>query len=322
MSRDSESTRAKPGALDAGSLPASVSIVVPTHDRSDALRETLEVLGRVEVPSDTRAEILVVANGCSDGTSDMVRRMAIDYPLPLRCIEEAVGNLNVARNRGCAAASGDIIAFLDDDVSVDRGWLRGIVETFATLPVDLLAGRVTLAYEIQPPDWVGPAVEQLLSRLDLGDQSVELRSAQLVGANFAVRRHVLEKRRFRPELDRAGRHLLSGGDTELATRALADGCRIFYSPAARVVHRIPAARLEQRYLSRLAFGRGRTRCMLSRVAGEPSKLVLLRLGAGQLLGGVMGEAAARLSRDVSGATAARVLWMRGLGLLTGVAGAA
>jgi glycosyltransferase involved in cell wall biosynthesis len=87
-----------------------VSVVVPTHDRCDMLREALESVRR---QSDERWELVVVDDGSTDGTAAALA--ALDEPR-LRVIRlEHSGNVARVRNAGLAAARGAYVAFLDDD---------------------------------------------------------------------------------------------------------------------------------------------------------------------------------------------------------------
>src|SRR5918996_1154340 len=88
----------------------SVSVVVPTRDRRDRLRLALiSVLRQREVD----IEVVVVDDASTDGTADMVSRLA---DRRLRVVRQtSLGGVSAARNRGIAEASGRWVAFLDDD---------------------------------------------------------------------------------------------------------------------------------------------------------------------------------------------------------------
>src|SRR5579863_3364978 len=145
-------------------MPESVSILIPTHNRSAILLRALESLRAVQVPPQTTVELLVIANGCTDRTRAAVDGIAAQMPFPTRVLDEPELGLNRARNRGLGAARGSIVAFLDDDVWVEPGWLAGLLEIFATRPADLVAGVVNLWWEAVPrPEWMTTRSEHLLS---------------------------------------------------------------------------------------------------------------------------------------------------------------
>lgn len=299
-------------------MAPSISIVVPTHDRAAILARSLAALHDLSVPDGADVEALVVANACADATADVVERAARHLPFALRRIDEPRPGLNVARNRGLAEARGEIVAFLDDDAFLEPEWAQGLVEAFRDHPADLVAGKVVLWWEdVERPPWSSPAVETLLSCLDLGPEIRELASpGQLVGANFALRRSVAKALGgFLPGLDRTGSDLLSGGDTELAIRAQRAGYRLYYSPHMAVRHRVDPARIDRRYLDRVARGRGRTRVALEASLGDLRPWSLLRHGCAQLVRGRWRELQHRIRGEDSLSVAARLGRQRAAGVV-------
>ena len=305
------STIPEPGA------PRRVSVVIPTHDRSEILGQCLDRLDKVEPVAGVSLECVVVANACTDRTVPLVEEKSKGLRILIRCVNETRAGLNIARNRGVAAAAGDVIALLDDDAMVEVGWLHGLVDAFRRYPAALVAGRVRLLWESRsPPAWCTPRIERLLSRLDHGDTGQELDRGRAVGANLALRREVLHRvNGFVEGLDRSGRDLLSGGDTEFLMRALAAGFRMFYAPTMLVEHYISVERVQPSYLARLARARGRTRVRvaLEARAARPALLSMLRLGLRQIVVGWGRELRGKLERDVVREVDGRIIRNRGAG---------
>ena len=168
--------------------------------------------------------------------------------------------VGAARNRGLREGRAEWIVFLDDDVCVGPGWLRGVAQEIERPGLDLIAGRVILKWEAARPTWWSAEFEPLLSICDHGEQRVELSRAQAVGANFAFRGAVIGSvGGFLEGLGRRGKRALSGEETEFLERALAAGFRMAYVPAMMVEHRIRADRARARYLSWVAYGNARSR---------------------------------------------------------------
>jgi len=90
-----------------------VSIIIPTHNREASLKRTLDALCNQTYPLQNM-EVIVVADGCIDGTINMLKH----YPAPfvLQVIEQSPHGAAAARNRGAASAQGQILVFLDDDI--------------------------------------------------------------------------------------------------------------------------------------------------------------------------------------------------------------
>ena len=105
-----------------------VSIIVATHDRLESLQACIASLLSINYP---HYEILIVDNASSTtATSDFVRQ---NYAKRVRYLREERPGASWARNRGIKAARGEFIAFVDDDVVVDRQWLVELVKAFSSV---------------------------------------------------------------------------------------------------------------------------------------------------------------------------------------------
>ena len=242
-------------------MSVDVSILIPTHNRRDLLRQTLESLRGVRLVPGLRVELIVVANACSDDTAGVVESMAGTMPFPTRCVVEQQPGSSRARNRGIDEAAGSVLAFLDDDVLVNEGWLEAVHETFEREAADLVFGRVELWWkDVERPEWFTPELEAVLARKDHGDEVRELtRFSDAVSANLAMRRRVIDRiGGFRLELERRGERMGSCEDTEFLARAQQAGLRMFYSPRAEVLHYVDPRRVSRHYLCGTAFGNGRS----------------------------------------------------------------
>jgi glycosyltransferase involved in cell wall biosynthesis len=107
----------------ANALPG-ISVVIPAHNEERYLDATLEALNR---QSHRAKEVIVVANGCTDGTVQVAQR-GCD-----RCLILPEKNLGKARNLGARAAEGPLLLFLDADTLLEPEALRRIGEQFSAL---------------------------------------------------------------------------------------------------------------------------------------------------------------------------------------------
>lgn len=98
-----------------------VSVVIATKDRARYLERALASLERQS--SAPEFEAIVVDNGSTDETPAVAKRQRERTRYPLTYIFEAEPNRGRARNRGIAAARGDLVVFCDDDVRAPAGWL-------------------------------------------------------------------------------------------------------------------------------------------------------------------------------------------------------
>lgn len=109
--------------------PPPVSVIVATRERPRSLARCLDSLLRLDYPN---VEIIVVDNAASTtATAELVRGRYGDL---VRYIAEPVPGLACAHNRGLTIATGEILAFTDDDVVVDARWANALVEAFQAYP--------------------------------------------------------------------------------------------------------------------------------------------------------------------------------------------
>ncbi len=214
-----------------------ISVVICTRDRTDLLKGALEAILALDYPN---REIIVIDNAPSNtSTAELVAR------LPVRYVKEERPGLDWARNRGIAEASHEIIAFTDDDVRPDRGWLRGMAAGFVDPTIMAVSGLVAPAEleteaQIQYEFGYGGMLQYLhcfkVDGSNLTAQKLLWASAYGVGANMAFRRQVFEAvGNFDPALD-VGTPTRGAGDIEMFHRILAKGYSTFYEPTAFVWH--------------------------------------------------------------------------------------
>jgi glycosyltransferase involved in cell wall biosynthesis len=219
---------------------AAVSVVVPSRGRAGYLEVTLDSL-----ESQDPHELLVVDDGSSDGTKELLGRRGTRS---LR-LDPARG-LNAARNAGVEATSGELVAFVDDDVEVPRGWLGALAEGAERhLEAEAFGGPIRARFEGPAPRGCGRE-DPPLTTLDLGPED---RPCEIVwGANMMVRRSAFERvGRFDEEIE-------GGGDEEeWLERLRAAGGSVFYLAAAGLDHRRAGDDARLRSLIRGAYVRGR-----------------------------------------------------------------
>jgi O-antigen biosynthesis protein len=215
---------------------------VCTRDRPEWLANCLAGIERLQYP---RFEVVVVDNA---PTSDAVRAVAEAWRggPALRYVREPRAGLSWARNAGIAAASGEIIAWLDDDEEPDSGWLAGLACGFALAEdVGCVTGMVVPArldtraqelFEQLGGHCMGRGFAPAVFTRD-GPQSPLFPLPPFgAGANMAFRRTALERiGGFDVRLG-AGTPTLAGEDTLALTLVLLAGYRIAYEPAALMRH--------------------------------------------------------------------------------------
>jgi GT2 family glycosyltransferase len=202
-----------------------ISVVIPTHNRKDGLQRCLQAVAKQDYPD---FEVIVVDDGSSDGTEDLMRRAFPDLRF-LR--QETNRGPAAARNRGIQAATGDIVAFTDDDCVVPGDWLSTLAAGFQKFPGVVGVG----GYQQAPEEWIRSRVVAAADRcMRLRGLSGRRDTEQLGGNeipglgtnNVAYRREVLLEVGGFDE----GFRCASGEDADLKLRIARSGYRLLYVP--------------------------------------------------------------------------------------------
>jgi glycosyltransferase involved in cell wall biosynthesis len=207
----------------AASESLDVTVVLATHNRARRLAALLETLRSQTMPDD-RYEIVVVDDGSSDQTADVLdQALAEDGGPALRVIRRArAEGPAVARNEGWRAARAALIAFTDDDCAATPGWLEAGVHAARTHPGAIVQGRV----EMNPDelDRYNPFAHTF---------SVDEPSISFETANVFYPRSLLEQL---GGFDSASYPGPGGEDTDLGWRALETGAEAVFAPDAVIHH--------------------------------------------------------------------------------------
>lgn len=243
--------------------PTSVTVIVCTYNRFEALKTALENIAASHMPDSTAWEVLTVDNNSTDATRDVVEGFCRRYPGRFRYLFEPTPGKSYAMNAGLAQASGEIVAFVDDDVTVEPRWLRNLTVDLQSGEWAGTAGRILPANNVELPTWLW---WQKLSRMlcayfDLGNQPVQLNIDQpSCGANMAFRKGIFEKYGgFRTDLGPSPDPKVpcAKEDSEFARRLIKAGERLRYEPLAVVRHPILKARINKEFFLSRWFDTGR-----------------------------------------------------------------
>lgn len=260
----------------------ALTVAICTYNRAAGLLTALRAVA-AQREAATRFEIIVVDNNSTDDTCAVVQ----SFGESVRYIFERRQGLSYARNAATEAATGDVIAFTDDDVEVAPGWAAVLTNTFSNHPeVDCVGGRVLPRWTQPPPAWLTRAHWGPLALQDHGESPITFdisRPVCLVGANVAFRRSVFDRiGLFSPAVQRVKDGVGSTEDHELLLRLYADGGRALYVPDLLVTTEIPPDRLTRQYHRRWHRGHGRFHALMrtpsmertnrGRVLGVPAHL--------------------------------------------------
>ncbi len=231
-----------PHPVFSGPLPL-ITVAVCTRDRASDLARCLDSLNRLDYPA---LDILVVDNApASDATERLVRTTYTN----VRYVRELRPGLDWARNRAIVEARGEIIAYTDDDVVVDSGWLKALARVFVENPEVMVVTGLVVPYELETEAQIlfeqsggfGRGFERKWCRVDCerGERTATRHGSTGkygTGANMAYRRSLFNLiGGFDPALD-VGTVTNGGGDLEMFFRVLKRGYTLVYEPGAMVRH--------------------------------------------------------------------------------------
>lgn len=251
-----------PSRFDTGNrATVDITVIVCTYNRCRDLAGALESIAASQVASSVSWEILVVDNGSTDQTRHVIDGFCRRYPERFRYHFEPKQGLSYARNAGIANSRGAVLAFTDDDVTVEPAWLQNLTAASHDSEWAGAGGRILPAQKFTPPPWLPDPFSDwggiLCAYFDLGENACELERAPY-GANMAFRRSVFAKYGgFRIDLGRNPGDKIGNEDTEFGRRLIAAGERLKYEPSAIVYHPIPQGRLTREYFYSWWFDYGR-----------------------------------------------------------------
>ena len=252
--------------VPANRLTATVVICAYTDERWELLGEAV---ASVEAQTFPAQLVLVI-----DHHDDLLARASERWPHHVVVPNRARRGLSGARNTGVAEASGEVVAFLDDDAAADIDWLARMVAHFSRPEVGGVGGSVVprwLGARGTGPGWFPDEFLWVVgcSYVGLPSDLAEVRNP--IGASMAFRRAVLvEAGGFSEEVGRVGAVPVGCEETELSLRAGALGFTVLYDPEAVVHHAVPESRGSLRYFVRRCQAEGRSKAVVSRMARAAS----------------------------------------------------
>jgi glycosyltransferase involved in cell wall biosynthesis len=205
-----------------------LSLVICTRNRALQLAECLRSLTRLRYSAPW--ELIIVDNGSKDKTQDVIN--SYTKCLPLKTAIEPRPGLGRARNRGWVMATGNIVAFTDDDCYPAEDFLDSIVLCFEQeSELGFLGGRILL----HDPEDYRSTIQETLHRHEFRPGQF-FPTGLVHGANFACRRRALESVSGFDERFGAGALYGSAEDVEILARMLAAGWHGAYDPRPLVYH--------------------------------------------------------------------------------------
>lgn len=219
-----------------------ISVLIASMGR-ESLAETLRSIAAARLPAGETLEIVIADDSADACVPALVAGLAL--PMPVRVLAVSAGNVSVARNACLDAAGGDWLIFVDDDETVEPGWLEGHLGAARDFAADAVFGPVFPRYPAGTPGWFR-AANPLFQDWRWDEDGRPTHHGRT--GNTLIRRSALGQLRFDPAFGRTG-----GEDHDFFLRFAAGGHRMVVTNRARVHEDVPAERATARY----ALGRAR-----------------------------------------------------------------
>lgn len=224
-----------------------ISVIIITHNRRNALLDCLESILR---QGWSRREIIVVDNGSTDGTSEVLKKRYQGRLILIR--NDTIQDLAYCKSMGVKQASGSIVAFTDDDCFVSKDWLHAIAQSFSQPDYDIVAGSVVPLRKLHFPFWWRSSLNWTIGLCNINSHKF-----MPLGCNLAFRKKVFQDLDQYLQNSSRMRGIVYCEDTLRIKRALFKGYKMSLNPDMVVYHNISYKKLSLRYMLQRSWTEGR-----------------------------------------------------------------
>ena len=223
-----------------------ISVCLCTYKR-DTLRKTLDSIAQQDLPADTRLEVVVMDNDVEESgraIAESFTQLDLHYQV---CAER---NLSAVRNAAIEAATGDLIAFIDDDEWAKPDWIATLCAAMDRYQADAVFGYVDVRYPDDAPEWI---VSGHMFRKDHCKTGTVITKGATSNALLKAKWVRDNKIRFDPVFGKSG-----GEDTDFFHRIHQAGGKLVFENGAIVSEVVEPHRLNLEYLKKQNVRIGQT----------------------------------------------------------------
>jgi GT2 family glycosyltransferase len=246
------------------------SVIICAHTE-DRWQDLLEAVASVADQTYPPHQIVLAI----DHNPALLARVRAQFPLLTVVENEQDQGLNGTRNSGVAAATGEIVAFIDDDALAEPDWLAKLLSAYTTAEVAGVGGKINPLWLKGRPDWFPPEFFWVVgcSYRGLPEEIAPVRN--LIGCNMSYRRSVIEQMGgFRNGIGHVGGRPQGDDETEfcIRLRQTLPQATLLFQPEAVVAHKVPIGRANWHYYRWRCYLEGRSKALLSRLVGAKDGL--------------------------------------------------
>ena len=215
-------------------------------------------------------EILVVV----DHNPQLLERVTSELSGTVTLASAGPPGLAGSRNTGVRAATGSVVAFIDDDAVPELDWLERLADAYDDPAVAGVGGSIDPNWSTARPAWFPPEFDWVVGCTYRGLPEGRATVRNLIGANMSFRREIFEHLEFFHGLGHANGRSLGGEETDFCIRVMQafPESRIVYEPSARVRHYVPPERERFSYFMQRCYIEGVSKGVLARRVGSGTGL--------------------------------------------------
>lgn len=264
------------------SSATTITVCICTYRRLELLEKLLRAVATQRTDGLFSYSCVVVDNDAEGSARALVENLQSSLPLTIQYAVEPTRNFAEVRNRAVGIASGDLLAFVDDDEVPQEDWLLLMLRTMRESHADAVLGPVRPYFENEPPRWV---VKSRICERPAYPTGTVLHWRQTRTGNVLLRAAMIrdEGLRFDPAYGSGGE------DVDFFRRAAQAGKKFVWCEEAPAYELVPESRLSRRYHLKRALLQGRVSLRYS--TERPSSMGRVGVAAKALTAAVLYTAA-------------------------------
>jgi succinoglycan biosynthesis protein ExoM len=225
-----------------------ICVCICTYKRPALLKRLLSELDLQKTEGRFTHSAVVCDNDHLQSAAEVISEFAASSSLAIKYCVETQQNISLARNKSIENASGDFVAFIDDDEFPDQYWLLNLFDTLNKYNVDGVLGPVMRHFDTPPPKWL---LKSSFYTRTVHATGMTLDKETGRTGNVLLKKEILDAQEqpFKPEFR-------GGGDKEFFRRMISLGYRFIWSADAIVFEVVPPVRWKRSFMLKRALFRG------------------------------------------------------------------
>lgn len=242
-----------------------ISIIISTYS-TDRYGDLVNLLESIKIQIYKDIEIIIIIDEDKELYSKIEGIVCNRYENIKTIFNPENKGLSYSRNLGIIYATGDIVAFTDDDAIIDPKWAEVVVNMFGNDDVGAATGDVIPLWEYENMSWFPRELHWMISCSYVMTPNCKCEIERGFGTNMSFKKSLIDKiGMFNTCLGIKGKNWVGGEDTDMFLRVRDAGKKVLFDPDAKVLHKIYSHRVNTRNIIKRAFNGGISLAAMSKV---------------------------------------------------------